>query len=163
MLQSKYDITVTYQHIFGNINTLADALSRAHISDVKKNLALQEINCCSLRVIEPGLFVFYIKSESIFVIDPPLQAWLERASQRQEQAWAPGTVANYWSAITKYLQFCFDMGLCPSAHHLLLEFLAKDTPSPCTIANHLSHIRTYLRKVGVSTIELDINISNGQW
>lgn len=86
--------------------------------------------------------------------------WLARAAQRQDQAWAPGTIANYRSAITIYLQFCFAMGMCPSAPHYYhicahLEFLTKDTPSPHTIANHSSHIRTYLRKVGVSTSELD--------
>lgn len=36
-----------------------------------------------------------------------------------------------------------------------IEFIAKDTPSPRTIANHLSHIRTYLRKAGADTRELD--------
>lgn len=36
-----------------------------------------------------------------------------------------------------------------------LEYLAKDTPSPRTISNHLSHLRTYFRKVGVPTNELD--------
>lgn len=33
--------------------------------------------------------------------------------------------------------------------------MAKDTPSPRTIANNLSHIRTYLRKVGADTAHLD--------
>lgn len=36
-----------------------------------------------------------------------------------------------------------------------IEFLAKDTPSPRTIANHLSHIRTYLCKAGADTFQLD--------
>lgn len=33
--------------------------------------------------------------------------------------------------------------------------MAKDTPSPRTIANNLSHIRTYLRKVGVDMAHMD--------
>lgn len=36
-----------------------------------------------------------------------------------------------------------------------IEFVAKDTPSPRTIANNLSHIRTYLRKAGADTTQLD--------
>lgn len=52
------------------------------------------------------------------------------------------------------------MSLIPTSPHYhficaYVEFLAKDTPSPRTIANHLSHIRTYLRKAGASTEQLD--------
>lgn len=36
-----------------------------------------------------------------------------------------------------------------------LEYLAHSTPSPRTIANHISHLRTYFRKAGVSTEQLD--------
>lgn len=36
-----------------------------------------------------------------------------------------------------------------------LEFLADTTPSPRTIANHLSHIRTYCRRAGVDTYQLE--------
>lgn len=86
--------------------------------------------------------------------------WLEKAFERQQQAWAPGTLANYTSAVRKYLLFCYEMDLIPTAprHQFIcayVEFLAKDTPSPRTISNHLSHIRTYLRKAGASTEQLD--------
>lgn len=52
------------------------------------------------------------------------------------------------------------MGIQPTAPHYghicaYIEYMAKDTPSPRTIANNLSHIRTYLRKVGVDTTHLD--------
>lgn len=45
----------------------------------------------------------------------------------------------------------------PHYHYICayIEFIAKDTPSPRTIANHLSHIRTYLRKAGADTTQLD--------
>lgn len=36
-----------------------------------------------------------------------------------------------------------------------LEYLAHTTPSPRTIANHLSHLRTFFRKANVSTDQLD--------
>lgn len=36
-----------------------------------------------------------------------------------------------------------------------LEFLADTTPSPRTIGNHLSHIRTYCRRAGVDTSQLE--------
>lgn len=85
---------------------------------------------------------------------------LEKAAERQQQAWAPGTLANYASALRKYLLFCYEMSITPTSpsHQSIcayVEFLAKDTPSPRTISNHLSHIRTYLRKAGASTTELD--------
>lgn len=36
-----------------------------------------------------------------------------------------------------------------------IEFLASDTPSPRTISNHLSHIRTYMRKAAAHTTQVD--------
>lgn len=36
-----------------------------------------------------------------------------------------------------------------------IEFLASDSPSPRTIANQLSHVRTYLRKAYMTTSEVD--------
>lgn len=36
-----------------------------------------------------------------------------------------------------------------------LEFLADSTPSPRTIGNHLSHIRTYCRRAGVDISQLE--------
>lgn len=85
---------------------------------------------------------------------------MQRAAQRQEQAWAPGTIANYRSALRKYLGFCFEMELeptNPSNYDICayIEYLASDTPSPRTISNHLSHIRTYLRKAAAQTTQVD--------
>lgn len=45
----------------------------------------------------------------------------------------------------------------PSYFHICayIEYMVKDTPSPRTIANNLSNIRTYFRKVGIDTTQLD--------
>lgn len=83
-----------------------------------------------------------------------------RAAQRQDTAWAPGTIKNYKSSITKYLTFCYHMGvvpLSPSYNQICayIEYVKHHTPSPRTVANHLSHIRTYMRKCQAPTVELD--------
>lgn len=36
-----------------------------------------------------------------------------------------------------------------------IEYLVASTPSPKTVSNHVSHLRSYLRKAQVSTIEVD--------
>lgn len=86
--------------------------------------------------------------------------WLLRAAERQRHAWAPGTINNYNSAVRKYLRFCYNGGIVPTdpQHHELcayIEFLAHDTPSPKTVSNNLSHLRTYLRKSQASTAQAD--------
>lgn len=86
--------------------------------------------------------------------------WLQRAAERQMHAWAPGTIANYTSSIRKYLRFCFDMGMTPIQPTYkntcaYIEFLVHTTPSPKTVSNHISHLRTYLRKAQASTHEVD--------
>lgn len=85
---------------------------------------------------------------------------MQRAAVRQQQAWAPGTLANYNSAIRKYIKFCYDMMVCPTDPTnaevcAYLEFLADTTPSPRTIGNHLAHIRTYCRRAGVDISQLE--------
>lgn len=95
-----------------------------------------------------------------FLIGDALLHWLNKAAVRQEAAWAPGTIANYRSAIKRYIMFCFDMGIMP-AHPSFqticayIEYLKEDISSPRTIANHISHIRTYLRKAQATTDQVD--------
>lgn len=95
-----------------------------------------------------------------FLIESPLRPWLQRAAQRQETAWAPGTQANYRSATKKYILFCYETGIIPTNPSYqqvcaYLEYLAHTTPSPRTVANHVSHLRTFFRKADISTQQLD--------
>lgn len=83
-----------------------------------------------------------------------------KAAERQKSAWAPGTVSNYNSSLRKYLTFCYNMQVIPlnPSHRQMcayVEYVADHTPSPKTVANHMSHIRTYMRKCQASTAELD--------
>lgn len=43
MLQAQFDIKITYEHIMGKSNTLADSLSRANLSSAMRYLASDEI------------------------------------------------------------------------------------------------------------------------
>lgn len=83
-----------------------------------------------------------------------------RIASRQETAWAPGTIANYASSIRKYLKFCYQMDTNPTLPIYqnicaYAEYLVDSTPSPRTVANHISHLRTYLRKAQCSTAQVD--------
>lgn len=85
---------------------------------------------------------------------------MEKAAARQEAPWAPGTIANYRSTLKRYIGFCYDMHLSPTQPSFqnmcaYIEYLKQDTPSPRSIANHISHIRTYLRKAQACTSQVD--------
>lgn len=68
----------------------------------------------------------------------------------------PRAISNYQSSIRKYLRFWIE-AINPSYQELCayIEFLADSTPPPQTVSNHVSHVRTYLRKAQVSTQEAD--------
>lgn len=86
--------------------------------------------------------------------------WLQKAALRQQHAWAPGTLNNYRSSLKKYLEFCYAMGVdaaSPLYQDICayIEYLVHSTPSPRTLSNHISHLRTYMRKSQLSTEQAD--------
>lgn len=56
MLQAELDIKITYSHIPGRHNVVADRLSRAHLSGPDRKHAIDEINHYGLTVIEPCIY-----------------------------------------------------------------------------------------------------------
>lgn len=58
MLQSILDIRITYEHIAGNLNTVADSLSRLHVNEKYEHCAFSYIEDNNLSYIEPCLYVF---------------------------------------------------------------------------------------------------------
>lgn len=67
MLQARYNISITYTHIMGKVNTLADALSRAHLSPAMRHLADTEIKKQGLTIVDPCLYIFDIIDDVIFL------------------------------------------------------------------------------------------------
>lgn len=67
MLQAKYNIDISYEHIKGEHNTLADALSRAHLSTKAALLAEKLINDNSLLTVSPCLYIFSILKQNVFL------------------------------------------------------------------------------------------------
>ena len=65
LVQAKFDLKITYQHIAGVNNAVADRLSRAHLSDKDLANALGVIDEHDLALIEPCTYVFNI-------LDPPI-------------------------------------------------------------------------------------------
>ena len=64
MAQAIYQVQVTYKHIAGANNTLADALSRAHISRSHRALANDIVNKYNLQWCDPCLHVLNIVTPS---------------------------------------------------------------------------------------------------
>lgn len=159
MAQAVYNINITYRHIEGARNIVADRLSRAHFSQHARALAQNEIDYYGLTSVQPCMmWVSY--SQDLFFPDPEVQRLLHKAAARQETAWAPGTIKNYQSAISRYIAFCFHVQMQPTLPCFPLicayiEELASESLSPRTIQNHISHVRTYLRKSLADTQQID--------
>lgn len=67
MLQAKFNIDISYDHIKGELNTLADALSRAHLSPKAELLANKLIHDNQLEVISPCLYIFSTLNHNAFL------------------------------------------------------------------------------------------------
>lgn len=124
MIQAMYSLPLTFEHIAGKDNDLADNLSRAYASGPAADRVKDSIHDGNIRMIQPC------------------------------------TLANYRSAVRRYIRFCFKVNMDP-AHPLYplicayIEELAEGSPSPRTVANNMPHIRTYLKKVDVPTQQMD--------
>lgn len=58
MVQALLDIRITYLHISGAENNLADALSRMHLSPLSKSYAIRYLIQNSIVYVDPVLDVF---------------------------------------------------------------------------------------------------------
>lgn len=67
MLQARYGFSITFEHIRGKDNTLADALSRAHVSPSMSRCAQDSLIDANITRINPCLFIFGEINESIFL------------------------------------------------------------------------------------------------
>lgn len=66
MVQALLDIRITYSHISGIDNKLADALSRMHMSDVSKSYAIESLTRHNIVYVNPVLHVFNNFAPPIF-------------------------------------------------------------------------------------------------
>lgn len=57
MIQSKFHIDITYEHIPGVHNKLADALCRAHLSPSSAEIANKLVSSNNLSLVDPCLFI----------------------------------------------------------------------------------------------------------
>lgn len=67
MLQAKYQFTISYAHIKGKDNVVADALSRAHLSPAMADIAQSYIDKHSIQVVDPCLYMFYVINDDILL------------------------------------------------------------------------------------------------
>lgn len=67
MLQAHLNIAITYEHIPGHQNIVADALSRAHLAPSYAQAASEIVSKYSLNLIKPCLYIFDIINHNIFL------------------------------------------------------------------------------------------------
>lgn len=58
MVQSILDVNITYEHILGSENIVADSLSRLHLNNSYKERAFRYINDNHIQYVEPYLYIF---------------------------------------------------------------------------------------------------------
>lgn len=67
MLQAYYQFSITYEHIKGKDNVIADALSRAHLSPAMNDIANTYIDQHNVQVVDPCMYMFHVINEDIFL------------------------------------------------------------------------------------------------
>lgn len=67
MIQAKFDIDISYEHIQGVHNQIADALSRAHLSPKFANRANKYIFDNDLTTVKPCLYMFNVLKYDLFL------------------------------------------------------------------------------------------------
>lgn len=67
MIQAKFHIDISYEHIPVVHNSLADALSRAHLSPRAAHTANQLLIKNNLRLIHPCLNIFKVLEHDVFL------------------------------------------------------------------------------------------------
>lgn len=67
MLQAKYQFTISYAHIKGKDNVIADALSRAHLSPAMADIANVYIDKYSIKIVDPCLYMFQVINHNILL------------------------------------------------------------------------------------------------
>ena len=148
MVQAIFQVSIIYEHIPGRLNTLADTLSRAHLSLMPKRQTIL-FNCWDCR----GFIHVYMHSQPLnfrHPTDPRLQTLSTMALTRQDLARAHGTNSNRRSAVKNCLQFChhfrwFPLSLTYQQMCMYVEHLNMKGLAPLTVRNHLGHVRTYLQ------------------
>lgn len=67
MLQAQYQFSITYEHIKGKDNVIADALSRAHLSPAMADIANTHIQQNNIQLVDPCLYMFDVINHDIFL------------------------------------------------------------------------------------------------
>lgn len=67
MLQAYLDFDISYEHIKGKENKLADALSRAHLTPSMAQYAHDQLQIENIQRVPPCLYIFSIIDQDIFL------------------------------------------------------------------------------------------------
>lgn len=67
MLQAEFGFHISYEHIRGRDNKLADALSRAHVAPVMARYAQEQLNSLNITRVNPCMYIFSIIDENLFL------------------------------------------------------------------------------------------------
>ena len=153
MLQARYAIKISYSHIAGQDNQVADALSRAHTSMAYYNLAKDFIKTIDLIVVHPCTHIL----SNLHSPDAEWNWLAGGAEERQDRARAPGTRAASRSKVSELLAYCHRFHVDPMHMNevqvcLWVEYLASRGIAPATIRNKVSHARGYMRLAGACLV-----------
>lgn len=67
MLQATFGFHITYEHIRGVDNKLADALSRAHVAKPMAQYAQEQLSNLNIKRVKPCMYILEIIEENIFL------------------------------------------------------------------------------------------------
>ena len=151
MLQAKYAIKISYSHIAGQDNKVADALSRAHTSRAHNALAREFIDTLRLIVVYPCTHI-------LSNLHPPLLSRSGVELAGRPSGGATGSGPSTWDQGRSTHNCVGDASLLsqiPNEHdrdggvHVGRVLGHK---APATIKNKVSHARGYMRLADASLI-----------
>lgn len=67
MLQAEFGFHISFEHIRGRDNRLADALSRAHVAPAMAQYAHEQLNSLNINRIKPCMYIFTIIDDDLFL------------------------------------------------------------------------------------------------
>ena len=155
MVQALLGVDISYDHIPGRDNDVADALSRAHLSVQHTREADRFVEHYALDIVYPCMYYMYNTGAKIFsrsgaVLAPP------QGSVTTGRGPGSGHNRQPQGCRTDIIAFMARFGHDPmnpttEMTCAYLEYVAEHTPAPATVRNKISHVRTFLRLAGRST------------
>ena len=150
MLQAVLDVRLTFEHIPGVHNVLADALSRTHLATKFHNIIDTYISKFGLKYVDPCMYFISklnVLSRSGHTVAAPEGTTTADMGQSTRDIGKQGCRGQNIHSVRAHVGMD-PLNPDPQLLCAYLEYIADYIPAPASIRNHMSHIRMHIRLAG---------------